>query len=113
MIYARELLAYFADRPDLELHAIISAAGEQVLDLELGLTPSATSPRGRLAPGGRLYRAHGQRLVSGPGHGDCALLHGEPGGHRPGGRPQPDPPGRRGLSEGAAALILVVRETPL
>lgn len=44
MIYARELLAYFAGRPDLELHAIISAAGEQVLNLELGLTPAALAP---------------------------------------------------------------------
>ncbi len=44
MIYARELLAYFADRPDLELHAVISAAGEQVLDLELGLTPAQLAP---------------------------------------------------------------------
>jgi hypothetical protein len=33
MIQARELLAYFADRPDLELHALISRAGEQVLSL--------------------------------------------------------------------------------
>ena len=44
MIYARELLAYFAGRPDLELHAIISAAGEQVLNLELGLTPADLAP---------------------------------------------------------------------
>ena len=44
MIYARELLAYFAVRPDLELHAIISAAGEQVLNLELGLTPAELAP---------------------------------------------------------------------
>ena len=44
MLYARELLAYFADRPDLELHAIISAAGEQVLGLELGLTPAQLAP---------------------------------------------------------------------
>jgi 4-hydroxy-3-polyprenylbenzoate decarboxylase len=44
MIYARELLAYFAGRPDLELHAIISAAGEQVLHLELGLTPAELAP---------------------------------------------------------------------
>ena len=36
MIYARELLAYFGSRPDLELHAIISEAGAQVLSLELG-----------------------------------------------------------------------------
>ena len=86
MIYARELLAYFAGRPDLELHAIISAAGEQVLGLELGLTPADTGPRGRLAPGGRLHRAPGQRLFSGPGHGGHSLLHGQPGGHRPGGR---------------------------
>ena len=50
MIYARELLAYFAKRPDLELHAVISAAGEQVLSLELGLTP------GELAPGAVWHR---------------------------------------------------------
>ena len=36
MLYARELLAYFADRPDLELHAVISAAGEQVLPWNWG-----------------------------------------------------------------------------
>jgi 4-hydroxy-3-polyprenylbenzoate decarboxylase len=45
MIYARELLAYFAGRPDLELHAVISRAGEQVLDLELGLQPAALAPQ--------------------------------------------------------------------
>ncbi|MGP8050415.1 MAG: UbiX family flavin prenyltransferase [Desulfobaccales bacterium] len=50
MIYARELLAYFAGRPDLELHAVISAAGEQVLALELGLAP------GELAPGAVWHR---------------------------------------------------------
>jgi 4-hydroxy-3-polyprenylbenzoate decarboxylase len=44
MIYARELLAYFAGRPDLELHAVISAAGEQVLQLELDLTPAQIAP---------------------------------------------------------------------
>jgi 3-polyprenyl-4-hydroxybenzoate decarboxylase len=33
MIQARELLAYFAGCPDLELHALISGAGEQVLSL--------------------------------------------------------------------------------
>jgi 4-hydroxy-3-polyprenylbenzoate decarboxylase len=44
MIYARELLNYFAGRPDLELHAIISAAGEQVLALELGLEPASLAP---------------------------------------------------------------------
>ena len=45
LIYARELLAYFATRPDLELHAVISRAGEQVLDLELGLQPAALAPQ--------------------------------------------------------------------
>ena len=45
MIYARELLSYFAGRPDLELHAVISAAGEQVLSLELGLTPKDLAPQ--------------------------------------------------------------------
>ena len=44
MIYARELLGYFAARPDLELHAIISEAGEQVLTLELGLAPAELAP---------------------------------------------------------------------
>jgi len=44
MIYARELLAYFGSRPDLELHAIISEAGAQVLSLELGQTPAALAP---------------------------------------------------------------------
>src|SRR5574340_311832 len=44
LIYARELLAYFTGRPDLELHAVISRAGEQVLGLELGLTPAALAP---------------------------------------------------------------------
>jgi 3-polyprenyl-4-hydroxybenzoate decarboxylase len=30
---------FFSGRPDLELHAVISRAGEQVLELELGLIP--------------------------------------------------------------------------
>jgi 4-hydroxy-3-polyprenylbenzoate decarboxylase len=37
MLYARELFAYLATRPDLEVHAVASEAGEQVLRLELGL----------------------------------------------------------------------------
>ena len=49
LIYARELLAYFAGRPDLELHAVISSAGEQVLQLELGLTPAQLAPGARAA----------------------------------------------------------------
>jgi 4-hydroxy-3-polyprenylbenzoate decarboxylase len=44
MIYARELLVYFAGRPDLKLHAVISGAGEQVLALELGLKPRDLAP---------------------------------------------------------------------
>ena len=44
MIYARELLAYFKARPDLELHGVISEAGEQVLRLELGQTPAELAP---------------------------------------------------------------------
>jgi flavin prenyltransferase len=44
MIYARELLGYLASRPDLELHAVISRAGEQVLALELGLNPHDLAP---------------------------------------------------------------------
>ena len=44
MIYARELCRYFAARPDLELHAVISSAGEQVLSLELGLTSGDLAP---------------------------------------------------------------------
>jgi 4-hydroxy-3-polyprenylbenzoate decarboxylase len=50
MIYAREMLAYFGTRPDLEVHALISEAGEQVLALELDLTP------GELAPGAIWHR---------------------------------------------------------
>jgi 4-hydroxy-3-polyprenylbenzoate decarboxylase len=38
MLYARELFAWFQTRPDLEVHAVCSHAGEQVLKLELGLT---------------------------------------------------------------------------
>jgi flavin prenyltransferase len=44
MIYARELLAYFGSRPDLELHAVISEAGVQVLSLELGQGPAELAP---------------------------------------------------------------------
>jgi 4-hydroxy-3-polyprenylbenzoate decarboxylase len=44
MIYARELLAYFNARPDLELHGVISEAGEQVLRLELGQTAAELAP---------------------------------------------------------------------
>jgi flavin prenyltransferase len=44
MIYVRELLAYFQTRPDLEVHGVISGAGEQVLALELGLTPKDLAP---------------------------------------------------------------------
>ncbi len=45
MIYARELLGYFETRPDLELHVVISSAGEQVLSLELGLTQAELAPQ--------------------------------------------------------------------
>ncbi len=45
MIYARELLAYFSGRPDLEVHAVVSDAGAQVLDLELGLKPRELAPQ--------------------------------------------------------------------
>ncbi|MBW1916859.1 MAG: UbiX family flavin prenyltransferase [Deltaproteobacteria bacterium] len=46
MIYARELFAYFQSRPDLEVHAVCSAAGEQVLGLELGLSlPELIGPQ--------------------------------------------------------------------
>lgn len=37
MLYARELFAYLDSCPDLEVHAVASEAGEQVLRLELGL----------------------------------------------------------------------------
>ena len=47
MIYARELLAYFNGRPDLELHAVISEAGREVLALELGQTPPSLAPQAR------------------------------------------------------------------
>ncbi len=45
MLYARALLGYFAEHPEVELHAIISSAGEQVLSLELGQTPAELAPR--------------------------------------------------------------------
>lgn len=45
MLYARELLGYFARHPELELHAIISAAGEEVLRLELGQSPAELAPQ--------------------------------------------------------------------
>lgn len=38
MLFARELFTYFNTRPDLEVHAICSSAGEQVLELELGIS---------------------------------------------------------------------------
>jgi 4-hydroxy-3-polyprenylbenzoate decarboxylase len=37
MLYAQELFAYLATCPELEVHAVASEAGEQVLRLELGL----------------------------------------------------------------------------
>ena len=37
MLYARELFAFLSHCPDLEVHAVVSEAGEQVLQLELGL----------------------------------------------------------------------------
>jgi 4-hydroxy-3-polyprenylbenzoate decarboxylase len=45
MIYARALLAYFARHPEVELHAVISEPGEQVLALELGMTPAELAPQ--------------------------------------------------------------------
>ncbi len=45
MIYAKELFAYLATRADLEVHALCSTAGEQVLRLELGMSfPELVSP---------------------------------------------------------------------
>ncbi len=45
MIYARELFGYFQTRLDLEVHAVCSTAGEQVLRLELGMSfPELVSP---------------------------------------------------------------------
>jgi 4-hydroxy-3-polyprenylbenzoate decarboxylase len=38
MLYVRELFAFFNTCPDLEVHAVASDAGEQVLRLELGLS---------------------------------------------------------------------------
>jgi len=41
MLYARELFDYLKTRDDLEVHAVCSDAGEQVLRLELGLSMAA------------------------------------------------------------------------
>jgi flavin prenyltransferase len=38
MLYARELFAWLQTRPGLEVHAVCSPAGEEVLKLELGLS---------------------------------------------------------------------------
>jgi flavin prenyltransferase len=38
MLYARELFTWLQTRPDLEVHAVCSPAGEEVLKLELSLT---------------------------------------------------------------------------
>lgn len=51
MLYARELLSYLRSRPDLEVHAVASEAGEQVLELELGLRVTDL-----LGPNAYLYR---------------------------------------------------------
>ncbi|MCL6620744.1 MAG: UbiX family flavin prenyltransferase [Syntrophobacterales bacterium] len=53
MLYARELLAYFQGRPELEVHVVASEAGEQVLRHELGLSlPELAGPRAVLySPG--------------------------------------------------------------
>jgi flavin prenyltransferase len=113
MIYARELLAYFEGRPDLELHGIISAAGEQVLSLELGLTPKD------LAPGAVWHRvddftaplASGSFRVRAMVVIPCSM--GTLGAIAQGaGRNLIHRAGEVFLKEGRP-LILVVRETPL
>jgi 4-hydroxy-3-polyprenylbenzoate decarboxylase len=113
MLYARELLAYFATRPDLELHAVISGAGEQVLNLELGLgsmdiAPSATWHRvndftSGLASGS--FRAQAMVVIP------CSM--GTLGAIAQGvGRNLIHRAGEVFLKE-RRPLILVVRETPL
>jgi 4-hydroxy-3-polyprenylbenzoate decarboxylase len=62
MLYARELFAYLAARPDLEVHAVASEAGEQVLRHELDL-----SLRDLAGPRAVLYRVEdiGAAIASG------------------------------------------------
>jgi len=52
MLYARELFAFLNHCPDLEVHAVVSEAGEQVLHLELGL-----DVRGLVGPGVMVYHS--------------------------------------------------------
>ena len=113
MIYARELLAYFDSRPDLELHAIISEAGAQVLSLELGQTPA------ELAPGAVWHRVDDftSPLASGSFRARAMVVipcsMGSLGAIAQGaGRHLTHRAGEVFLKE-RRPLILVVRETPL
>ncbi len=57
MLYARELFAFLATCPEVEVHAVASEAGEQVLRLELGLDLSELVGRNTIVHGANNFAA--------------------------------------------------------